>query len=211
MKEQIRLYEPIYAKRSAIIADLPKFWPRVIEQVGYDIDRHITEIDARLLDSLLDFKVSRHDPTEPRNFTITLTFESNEYLQDTAITKVFSLKSAKDPTLQSTKSSIAWKPNNDLTAIQPGGAKSFFHFFDWTGEERKKEMTEYEELAITLVEDIWPNAIKYYTESFEEESEEDENAEIDLEADDDDDDEELEEEEEEDENQPPSKKRKNGV
>lgn len=129
-----------------------------------------------------------------------MTFGPNQYLEDKAIKKIFTVHEAEGGTkLSSSKSAIDWKEGKDLTQVKSGGAPSFFSFFQWEGGD--KGFRGGEELAVTLVEDIWPNAIKYFTESFEESDEPDE--EIDLESEED--------EEESERDEPPKKKLKNGM
>lgn len=129
---------------------------------------------------------------DPRDIKIVFEFEPNEYLESSSlyIEKLFryssqkaeasSFNADKEPSqLISEKVNIKWKKDRDLTKPTKGVAPSFFTWFSWTGEDNDV-FEDGEELAIFIAEDLYPNAVKYFTDALQE-NEENEDEEIDLE------------------------------
>ncbi|KAG4305722.1 hypothetical protein PORY_000632 [Pneumocystis oryctolagi] len=215
LKYQVQLFSPLYEKRASILKKIPKFWPIVLEAVpGDDLSVYINADDANVLEHLIDLRV--HRPNEdPRDINIIFEFEQNDYLESSSLylEKLFiyskqkaeaSSNSDKEPSqLISKKVEIKWKKNKDLTKTIKGAAPSFFTWFSWTGENNDV-FEDGEELAIFIAEDLYPNAVKYFTDALQENEEEDENAEIDLETENEDETSESESAE----NEPPKKKKK---
>ncbi|ODQ70475.1 hypothetical protein LIPSTDRAFT_5934 [Lipomyces starkeyi NRRL Y-11557] len=209
--------KPLYERRKAIVSKIEKFWGIALEQMGDDIDQYITPQDAELFECISSIEVDREE-TDPRTFTLTFRFKENSFLEDNNISKTFTYidkqndneeEDSEDITeagrikYKSSKVDIKWKKDQDLTATPAGSPPSFFTFFDWenSDDESKKDVfAQAHEVAILIADELYPNAVKLFTEAVEEEDEDDEDEEIDLEDE--------EEEEEEEEEEPPRKKSK---
>ncbi|KAK9265177.1 hypothetical protein V1519DRAFT_15692 [Lipomyces tetrasporus] len=210
--------KPLYERRKEIVEKLEKFWGIALEQMGDDIDQYITPQDAELFEYLSSIDVDR-DETDPRTFTLTFRFKENSFLEDSTISKTFTYIDKKDDNeeedseditdasrirYKSSKVNINWKKDHDLTVTPAGSPPSFFTFFDWenSDDESKRDVfAQAHEVAILIADELYPNAVKLFTEAVEEEDEDDEEEEIDLEEEDD-------EEEEEEEERPRKKSRK---
>ncbi|KAK9453883.1 hypothetical protein V1511DRAFT_503488 [Dipodascopsis uninucleata] len=215
LKYSTKLLNPLYKKRKETIKRIPSFWRTVLEQGGEEIDQYVNPQDGELLESILSIELERAE-ADPRTFTLKFEFEDNDFLEDNVITKTFTYidkKSDKEEEdseditdaakikYRSTKSDIKWKAGKNLIRTKAGATPSFFTFFDWENSEDESKQDVFDrahEVALYIAEDLYPNAVKLFTEATEEE-EEDEDEEIDLEDEDDEDDEEEE---------PPKKRRK---
>ncbi|BFZ61882.1 hypothetical protein YB2330_002960 [Saitoella coloradoensis] len=214
LKEQSRIFEPLYAKRDKIIARIPGFWPTVLEQIEEDcLTDNIDFDDVDLLRNLKALSVKR-DKDEPRTLTLTFEFEENEFLGEKScrIVKRFTYTEGEEGeageeggVLTSKKVNLEWKDGKDLTK----NAGSFFHFFSWTGNGKDK--CPGEELAMLIAEDMYPNALKYYTEAVNEDEEDfddEEGLEDDEEEEAEDEDADVKEDEEAEQEQEQPKKKK---
>ncbi|KTW31179.1 uncharacterized protein T551_01252 [Pneumocystis jirovecii RU7] len=194
-KAEIELRNPLYEKRACVLRKIPKFWPIVLEAApGDELSTYISSEDANVLEHLIDLRVYRPNE-DPRDINIVFEFEPNEYLEQNSLylEKLFtyssqkaeasSSNSDKEPSqLISKKVEIKWKKNKNFTKPAKGVAPSFFTWFSWTGEGNNDVFEDGEELAIFIAEDLYPNAVKYFTDALQENEEEDEDAEIDLET-----------------------------
>ncbi|KAK9447303.1 uncharacterized protein V1518DRAFT_421887 [Limtongia smithiae] len=210
-KYSAKLLQPLYEQRKAIASKIEKFWPLAIEQLGDEIDQYFTPQDAELIDFLEAIHLDR-DAADPRTFTITFTFKENPFLETLVLAKTFSFvpkdivdgeeeEDSEDITeagrimYKSTKVPIVWKKGKELTAQKPGAPVSFFSFFDWVNDEAGKDVfPKAHEVAVVIADELYPNAVKLFTEAVNEEDDGEEDEEIDLEDEDDDDDEEEDDE-----------------
>ena len=100
VKHQITLFEPIYARRQAVLTSIPSFWSIIFENFGPELDEHITPEDwAFLGENLTAVNVSRPDVANnnPRTFEITFGLkEGNGVIDGTEIKKKFMYKSLRD-------------------------------------------------------------------------------------------------------------------
>ncbi|KAG4303328.1 hypothetical protein PCANB_000375 [Pneumocystis canis] len=195
LKYQVQLFNPLYEKRASVLRKIPKFWPIVLEAApGDELSVYISPDDANVLEHLIDLRVYRPNE-DPRDINIIFEFEPNEYLESNSlhIEKLFtyssqkaeapSSNSDKEPSqLISNKVDINWKKKKNLIKSTKGTAPSFFTWFSWTGKDNNDVFEDGEELAIFIAEDLYPNAVKYFTDALQENEEEDEDAEIDLET-----------------------------
>lgn len=120
MRQQDKLSRNIYAKREKVVAEIPEFWPLVIEQAPPEIDEYIQPTDSEvLLNSLKSLSVERFELPEgdPRSIAIKLEFKENEYFENTVLEKKFWWRFAKDgwAGLVSEPVDIKWKAGKDLT------------------------------------------------------------------------------------------------
>ncbi|EMR09568.1 hypothetical protein PNEG_02154 [Pneumocystis murina B123] len=192
LKHQVQLFNPLYEKRANVLRKIPKFWPIALEAAPSDeFSVYINPEDANVLEHLIDLRVYRPNE-DPRDIKIVFEFEPNEYLESNSLylEKLFRYSSQKaeasssntdkEPSqLISEKVNIKWKKNKDLTKPTKGVAPSFFTWFLWTGENNDI-FEDGEELAIFIAEDLYPNAVKYFTDALQE-NEENDDEEIDLE------------------------------
>ncbi|KAF8460604.1 hypothetical protein BDZ91DRAFT_415230 [Kalaharituber pfeilii] len=99
LKHQIRLFTPLYTRRSAVLSTIPTFWPMIFENFGPEIDEHISAEDwAFLGENLISLDIHRPDPEmAPRNFDIVFGFkEGNGVIKGTELRKRFVYKSLRD-------------------------------------------------------------------------------------------------------------------
>ena len=129
--------------------------------------------------------VTRPSEDEPRDLDITIEFNPNEYLEDESLKLVKSFKHQaadkddKDSIAKLTTSpvSIKWKAGRDITDKEDRGG-SFFDWFGWDGEIRDN-FAGFENIAYVFADDLYPNAVRLFLDSTEE-NEEDDSASEDL-------------------------------
>lgn len=124
IRQQYLLCKPLYAKRAELVAQIPNFWPLVLEQAPMDIDEYIQPSDsALLLSSLKSLSVSRFEldadqkKGDPRSFAIRFEFAENDHFEDAVLEKKFWFRYGKDgfAGLVSEPVDIKWKKGKDLT------------------------------------------------------------------------------------------------
>lgn len=211
LKKQVELYNPIYQERDPLLLQIPKFWVTVIGETQ-ELEELFNLEDSKLLDHLLSVKVARKT-ADPKNFSILMTFEENEFLDDSSLilTKDFSRAkegSAGGDEYTSKAVQISWK--KDVTAENAGGRPSFFKFFEWTGNGQD-EFEQGEEVALILADEVYSDALKIWTEAQDLDDDEDSNlGSVDIQSGEDDDEAEDEEDDEQEQEGPQKKKAKTG-
>lgn len=80
----VKKLAPFFAKRREVLKSIPNFWPTVIRGASSLLDPFMTMEDIDLLLKLKDLFVE-WDKETPTDFTITLEFEPNEYLEDDSL------------------------------------------------------------------------------------------------------------------------------
>ncbi|EKD14753.1 uncharacterized protein L3040_002817 [Drepanopeziza brunnea f. sp. 'multigermtubi'] len=122
IRQQLALTKHLYARRSKTVAQIPNFWPLVLEQAPPDIDQYIQPSDsALLLSSLASLSVSHFEAElphgDPRSVSIRFDFQENEYFRDASLEKRFWWRRATDgwTGLVSEPVPIDWKAGRDLT------------------------------------------------------------------------------------------------
>ncbi|CAO3568377.1 unnamed protein product [Mortierella alpina] len=125
--KRAELMLPIFEKRRAIIAKIPKFWS-VVCQNHEAMGAIMSADDIPILDHLTDIWV-QHDTKDSRNYTITFTFKENPYFTDKELVKKITIKD-DEPVAESTK--INWKEGKNVTLKRKNEAdnESFFSFFE---------------------------------------------------------------------------------
>lgn len=116
--------QPLYAKRHALVSQIPNFWPLVFEQAPPDIDEFIQPSDSSLLlTSLNSLSVSRFEienggQGDPRSLCFRFEFNENDHFEDKVIEKKFWHRRSKSgwSGLVSEPIEIRWKKGKDLTA-----------------------------------------------------------------------------------------------
>lgn len=183
---RIKKTQGIYTKRSKVIQKIPNFWYIVLAE-NEDFAEYIRIEDLKYLEALSNIHVEYDiDGNKPRNFTLTISFQTDdeESIKNQIIKKYFEVINENDEEkLISEAVDIEWP--SSLASINPGkikaesgsnlsleekklyrqGMKSFFAFFSWTGKKQGKEFRNGEELTRLIVDDVYPYAVKYYTEA----------------------------------------------
>ncbi|KAF9967532.1 hypothetical protein BGZ70_009212 [Mortierella alpina] len=126
--KRAELMLPIFEKRRAIIAKIPKFWS-VVCQNHEAMGAIMSADDIPILDHLTDIWV-QHDTKDSRNYTITFTFKENPYFTDKELVKKITIKDDDEAVAESTK--IHWKEGKNVTLKRKNDAEneSFFSFFE---------------------------------------------------------------------------------
>lgn len=186
---RIKKTQGIYLERRAILKEIPQFWYIVLAQ-NDDFADYVRTEDLKYLDFVddiyLHFAVAEGEPSgHYRDFSITISFrdESNTVPTQT-VTKKFSV-SVEDGEEKLTSEPVAVQWPAEIEDISPEnirankgdeytssekkkyrqGMKSFFAWFAWTGTKPGKEFRAGEDLARLLVDDVFPNAVRYYAEA----------------------------------------------
>ncbi|KAL1862964.1 hypothetical protein VTK73DRAFT_6575 [Phialemonium thermophilum] len=126
LRRQVELTRPLYEKRAKVVAQIPNFWPLVLEQAPPEIDEFVQPTDAALLlSSLTSLSVSHFEieggsndgSGDPRSVAIRLEFADNDYFEDRVIEKKFWYRRSLDgwSGLVSEPVEIRWKKDKDLT------------------------------------------------------------------------------------------------
>jgi template-activating factor I len=195
---------------------VPKFWITVLIASALLSD-YITFEDQDLIEHLTDLYV-QWDEKNGKDFTISFEFEENEFIDNLKLVKKFTYKEEKvedeesDEVITERKYvsepvEIKWKKGKNLTTVNAeDNETSFFSWFNFVGTG-PGDFRDGETIALTLADEIFPNALKFYVEAG---LDDDIELEYDLEEgdeDDEDDEEEEDEEEEEKENGGPKSKK----
>lgn len=150
LRQQYKLSQPAYAKRTETLAKIPNFWPLVFEQAPMEVDGFIQAQDSRIFaESLLNIKVTRpeiDDPKgSPRSLTIEFEFKPNDDFEDTVLTKTFWYRRSSDNEvgLVSEPVKINWKKGKDLTEGLTDGAVALWEARKKTGDMTGKGLPEY--------------------------------------------------------------------
>ena len=81
------------------------------------------------------------DPNEPKDAEYVFVFSPNDYLSDDTLTlrkKFINLESPdSEAKTTSSKVTINWKPNKDLSKLVKGAPPSFFRWFAFEDEEEQ--------------------------------------------------------------------------
>lgn len=196
---RIKKTQSIYADRRAITSTIPQFWYIVLAQ-NDDFADYVRAEDLKFLDYLDDiyvhFDIADSDsPNHYRDFSITVSFKDDSGVVPTqTVTKRFHVSEENgEETITSDVAEVQWpaeladtcpatirrNKNGEFTADQKKkyrqGMKSFFAWFEWTGTKPNKEFRAGEDLTRLIIDELFPNAVKYYAEALQndQESEED--------------------------------------
>lgn len=186
---RIKKTQPMYAKRRSILKEIPKFWYIVLAE-NDDFADYISPDDLKYLEYIDDiyvyYPIVDDEADHFKDFNITVTFGKNPYIPEQEITKKFKIVIQEDGDERIVSESVEVKWPHELSKINPSvikekykgkdkkdmsakdkknyrlGMKSFFSWFNWTGEKPGKEFRNGEDLATLLSEDLYLNALKYY-------------------------------------------------
>lgn len=137
--------QPLFAKRHALVSQIPNFWPLVFEQAPPDIDEFIQPSDSSLLlTSLSSLSVSRFEVEnggqgDPRSLCFRFEFSDNDLFEDSLIEKRFWQRRSKSgwSGLVSEPVDIRWKKGKDLTGGLLSTAKKV-----WDAQQRNPPTTQ---------------------------------------------------------------------
>ncbi|EGV63580.1 hypothetical protein CANTEDRAFT_114508 [Yamadazyma tenuis ATCC 10573] len=221
---RIKKTQGIFRDRRHILVNIPNFWYIILAE-NDDFSDYISVEDLKYLEYIADiyvhYKVTDGDADlkNPKDFSISITFKSDkELVPNQTVTKHFEVE-VEDGEEKITSEPVEVQWPQELGTINPHlikqrkgkdmskedkknyrlGMKSFFSWFSWTGKKPGKEFRDGEDLTRLITDDLFPYAVKYYTEALpgadNDDADTSDPEELDLE----DDEEEEEEEEEEDE------------
>lgn len=189
---RIRRTQSIYKKRRQILTQIPQFWYIVLAE-NDDFPDYVSGDDLKYIEYITDiyvhYKVADTESSEnPRDFSITVAFKDDEngepLVPTQEVTKHFhSFIEDGEEKLSSSPVAVKWP--TELKEINPTlikqnkgkdlssedkknyrlGMKSFFSWFNWTGTKPGKEFRSGDELTRLIIDDLFPYAVKYYTEA----------------------------------------------
>lgn len=190
---RIKNTQSIYEDRRSILLNIPQFWYIVLAE-NEDFAEYMSVDDLQYLETISDVYihhkvVDTNDTEHYKDFSIIIAFkdeasDSNAIIESQTITKHFKTV-IEDGEEKITSEPVDIKWPKSLDGINPNliksnakgeltteekknyrtGMKSFFAWFGWTGTKPGKEYRNGEELARLIVDDIFPYAVKYYTEA----------------------------------------------
>lgn len=123
MREQHKIYAPLYKKRQEVVAKIPNFWALVLEQAPTEFENYVTPSDSQVFaEALKSIEVERFEINEPngspRSVVIRFRFDpNNEFFEDEVLEKRFWHRRALDgwSGIVSEPVKIHWKKGKDLT------------------------------------------------------------------------------------------------
>ncbi|ODV87494.1 hypothetical protein CANARDRAFT_194401 [[Candida] arabinofermentans NRRL YB-2248] len=186
---RLKAATPVFKKRRDLFAKIPRLWYIVLAE-HEDFQEYIQTDDMKFLEYIKEIYVDymSGETPDPSHFSITFEFESpNNEIANQIVTKQFTKYNDPESGKERLKSSpvkISWpdefhkinpeliKQKQKTTKLSSDdkknyriGMKSFFAFFSWTGEKSGKEYRHGEDLALLIVDDLFPHATTYYTEA----------------------------------------------
>ncbi|CAI5755762.1 unnamed protein product [Candida verbasci] len=194
--DRIKQTQPLYEKRRNIIKTIPKFW-YIIFAENDDLSDYINPEDLKYLECIDDIFINYpnlEDKENFRDFEITINFNNSELNENQQVIKKFYYRKNEngEEIMVSDPVEITWP--KELESINPikikerntgktmskddkknyrQGMKSFFAYFQWTGEKHGKEFRNGEELTNLIVDDLYLNALKYYAIALSNENDDD--------------------------------------
>ncbi|CDK28055.1 unnamed protein product [Kuraishia capsulata CBS 1993] len=187
---RIKKTQALYESRRDLLKQIPNFWYVVLAQ-HEDFSEYLQTDDLRYIEYIknihVQWKINDSEGDNTRKFDITFEFSSSDKVKfaDQIVTKQFQEINDPDtgkPRLISTPVSIEWPSSydkiNPLKIKRKGlistkedkknyrqGMKSFFAWFSWTGMRPGKEFRSGEDLTRLIIDDIFPDSVKYYTDA----------------------------------------------
>ncbi|CAN6652479.1 vacuolar protein sorting-associated protein 75 [Trichomonascus vanleenenianus] len=170
---------PVHDKRREVTKKIPSFWPVVIEASGV-LTEYMTLDDQQVIEKLKDITVE-WDDKEPKDFTITMEFDENDYLDTLKMSKKFTyVKEDGNEKYTSEPVELKWKKGKNLLLNKDD--ESFFNWFSYTGSG-SGDYSSGHEVAALIADDIFPHAIKFFVDRSAFSDDEDVELEYDLEED----------------------------
>lgn len=176
----------IYAERRDVLRTIPQFWYIVLAE-NDDFAEYIAVDDLKYLEAIDDvyvhYKVvDTQEIADYKDFSITISFKAAQGIEAQEVTKHFKTV-VEDGEEKITSEAVDVKWPQALDSINPQllkekgplsasakkqyrqGMKSLFAWFAWTGLKPGKEFRAGEDLARLIVDQVFPYAVKYYTEA----------------------------------------------
>ncbi|KAJ3177699.1 hypothetical protein HK101_010200 [Irineochytrium annulatum] len=154
--------KPLFDKRDKVVADVPKFWYRVMKHTQFTEDE-----DLPILEHLTGVKVEKAAKSQK----ITFTFAKNEYFSDTKLHHEVIFGDDDEKTIKG--ATIHWaagknpmektskKRKADADEEQEEGEE--ITFFQWlTNAEPPLDPETAEGVSSTFVDEIYPDAVKVF-------------------------------------------------
>lgn len=169
MKEEClkdtELLRPVYKKRSKIIETIPNFWLTAFSS-HYTLGILLSEEDQKIFKFLESVDVKDTDDGTPA-YTIALKFGENPYFKNTTLTKKIAYSSRQ---MDIRGWNINWKVsptgNQQESLVKKGKKRGCtggeISFFTWFSDHEDDSRGIPDEVAELIIEDLWPNAIKYF-------------------------------------------------
>eukprot|EP01027_Heterolobosea_sp_BB2_P023788 GEZU01035792.1.p2 GENE.GEZU01035792.1~~GEZU01035792.1.p2 ORF type:complete len:238 (+),score=163.42 GEZU01035792.1:47-760(+) len=164
-KKYAKKKQPIYAERQKVIAKIEDFWPQALIHHGL-LSNYFIDSDIEILKSLKNVEVEESD--DLKKVKITFTFDKNDFLENTTLTKEINFENEEKPEVKTTK--LKWKKTKKEPKKEEGGKNkkkrqheeedpeedSFFKWFEI-------EETDEDDPILTLIRDeIWPNPLRFF-------------------------------------------------
>lgn len=169
LKQESALFRPLYQKREKLTSAIPRFWSTVLS-IEDELAPFIKEPEADLLKSCQLLRVERLD--DPRDFSLTMRFSENVYLEDKEVVKNFKFDGGR---LTSKDIKLQWKQGKDLVSKAAAEDRlSFFSLFSFVGtrEDEDTDMDDeddpqliMEDMAMLLADEVYPHALSYFTDA----------------------------------------------
>ncbi|KAG7661601.1 uncharacterized protein J8A68_004869 [[Candida] subhashii] len=182
---RIKATQKMYEERRKILKTIPKFWYIILAE-NDDFADYVSVEDLKYLEYIEDiyvyYPVVDDSANHYKDFSITISFGENELVPKQEVTKHFKVV-MKDGEERLVSEPVEFQWPEELKNINPNlikdenkgkplskedkknyrlGMKSFFSWFNWTGEKPGKEFRNGEDLANLIVDDLYLNALKYY-------------------------------------------------
>jgi len=197
-KEYEKKKKPFYQERSQIASQINQFWLKTLQH--HSLGNLLTKDDKKVFEFLSKIDIDELD--EDMSFRLTMTFKENIWFSNTELWKEFRFESKEgEKELHVNHSEIQWKEGKNLLVKPPKEPenskkkrkkpadedeeaededdKSFFSYF--TSENPPEDDLE---IGNMFKEELWPDPVKYFTGTVddeeresEEEEEEEENEE----------------------------------
>ena len=192
---RIKKTQSIYSERRNITKQIPQFWYIVLAQ-NDDFADYVRAEDLKYLDFIEDIYVhfgiaDSASVKHYRDFSITVSFkdDTGTVPTQTVTKKFFVSEDNGEESISSEAVAVEWpqelkdicpaeirsKKDGDYTPEQKKkyrqGMKSFFAWFEWTGTKPSKEFRSGEDLTRLILDDLFPNAVRYYAEALKNDQE----------------------------------------
>lgn len=171
LRKENELFRPLYVKREKITSAIPRFWSTVLS-IEDELSPFIQEAEADLLKSCTIFRIERQD--DPRNFSLTMSFTRNAYLENTSceMVKHFTFDGGR---LTSRVVQLDWKKDKNLDELAAKQNRlSFFSLFAFVGTAENTDQQDLDEddpqlvledVAMLLADEVYPHALSYFTDA----------------------------------------------
>lgn len=184
--------QPVYAARRAVLREIPSFWYVVLGE-NRDFTDYLGPADLQYLEYVVDV-YCEWSVEEQEGFALTFVFECElGAMELQTVTKRFWSRGdgSGGEELVSEAVEVVWPaaatdPKTVDTAQKEGrrayraAMRLWFAWFAWTGKKPGKEFRDGEAMARLVADDVFPYAVKYYTEALGGEGDDESSEELDV-------------------------------